>query len=222
MGVCERTGQVGTVVASSSICVASRCASVAPGVGAALSQNVTDPALGPMLLERVAGGMLAEEAMADVVRSTANIEWRQIGLIDFTGTSACYSGRQTLGVHAVSSGRSCAAMGNLLESTRVPDAMVKEFERTHDQSLPDRLLAALEGGLQAGGEEGPVHSAGVLVAHDASWPIVDLRVDWDETPDGAIPKLMEIWKCYAPQMDAYVTRARDPNSAESFGVPGNL
>src|SRR3982074_538802 len=42
------------------------------------------------------------------------------------------------------------------------------------------LLQALRAGLDAGGEAGPVHSAGLLIVREVSWPIVDLRVDWSE------------------------------------------
>lgn len=221
MAVCERTGQVGAVISSSSICVASRCVTVVPGVGAALSQNVTDPTLGPALLDGLARGLNTERALADVIHTRDDIEWRQIGLIDSTGQGACYSGREALGVSAVAYGESCAAMGNLLHNSRVPGVMVQEFERTQDEALPDRLLAALEKGLAEGGEEGPIHSAGMIVARELAWPIVDLRVDWDETPDVAITNLRQIWSVYAPQMEAYVKRATDPRNAESFGVPGN-
>ena len=86
-------------------------------------------------------------------------------------------------------------------------------------TLAERLLRALRAGLDAGGEAGPVHSAGLLVVHNASWPIVDLRVDWDERdPVGALERLYEI---YAPQVGAYVDRAINPTRAPSYGVPGD-
>jgi uncharacterized Ntn-hydrolase superfamily protein len=85
--------------------------------------------------------------------------------------------------------------------------------------LATRLLKALAAGLERGGEAGPVHSAGVLVAHEVSWPIVDLRVDWsDSDPIGELERL---WLLYEPQVDAYVQRALDPAGAPVFGVPGD-
>ena len=45
-GFCRETGQFGTAISSSSICVASRCPFIAPGKGAVLTQNVTNPELG--------------------------------------------------------------------------------------------------------------------------------------------------------------------------------
>jgi len=49
--------------------------------------------------------------------------------------------------------------------------------------------------------------------------VVDLRVDWHERP---IAALRALWTEYAPQLDAYVIRALDPDAAPTFGVPGDL
>jgi uncharacterized Ntn-hydrolase superfamily protein len=97
--------------------------------------------------------------------------------------------------------------------------MITAFEAASGH-LGDCLLQALRAGLDTGGEAGPVHSAGLLIVRDVSWPIVDLRVDWtDEDPVAA---LSTIWRLYAPQIDDYVRRAIDPSRAPSYGVPGNL
>jgi uncharacterized Ntn-hydrolase superfamily protein len=85
--------------------------------------------------------------------------------------------------------------------------------------LGDRLIAALVAGLEAGGEGGPVRSAGLLLADRAEWPVADLRVDWDDDPIG---RLADLWRLWQPQMDDYVTRALNPDAAPSYGVPGDL
>ena len=74
-------------------------------------------------------------------------------------------------------------------------------------------------GIVAGGEMGPVHSAGLLVVHEQSWPLVDLRVDWSD--DNPIVRLRRLWDDFQPQMDAYITRALDPDAAPAYGVPGD-
>ncbi|MEX3073496.1 hypothetical protein AB3Y13_17205 [Vibrio alginolyticus] len=61
-------------------------------------------------------------------------------------------------------------------------------------------------------------SKGFMVCIAHSWPEVDLMVDWKESP---IPALKEAWKVYKPQMKDYILRADSPNSAPSYGVPGN-
>jgi uncharacterized Ntn-hydrolase superfamily protein len=80
-------------------------------------------------------------------------------------------------------------------------------------------LRALSAGVAAGGEAGPIHSAGLLVVRDVSWPIIDLRVDWaDEDP---VAELTSLWERYQPQVEDYIRRALDPAAAPSFGVPGD-
>jgi len=85
--------------------------------------------------------------------------------------------------------------------------------------LGDRLLQAMKAGLAAGGEAGPVRSAGLLLVREVPWPVADLRVDWHETDP--IAALQELWQLYKPQLDAYVARALDPSAAPGFGVPGD-
>ena len=219
-GFCPETGMLGTTVSSSSICVASRCSFGKAGVGAALSQNITDPDLGSRLLTLGENGSSAKEAISQVIKETPNIEWRQLGLIDNQGNTSCFSGEHTLGIHNMAQGKNCVAIGNLLDNKVVPKAMIDAFENSHGH-LAERLLNALNAGLKAGGEAGSVHSAGVKVYASHHWPVVDLRVDWDPKPDNAIPKLFSIWEEYQPQMDAYITRATNPDESESYGVPGD-
>ena len=214
---CARTGQFGMVISSSSPAVAARCSHVRAGVGAAASQNVTDPALGPLLLDRLEAGLSAPEALAEITAGRPYVDYRQLMVVDAGGAVAIHSGGQVLGLWAEATGRDCAAGGNLLASEDIPAAMVAAFEATQGH-LGDRLMAALEAGLGAGGEAGPVHSAGLKVADRLSWPLVDLSIDWAEDP---IAMLRAGWDVYRPQMMAYVQRAEDPTQAPSYGVPGD-
>lgn len=216
---CAETGKVGVAVTSSSICVASRCAFTG-STGAALSQNITDPRIGTRLLQLCGEGQSAEQAMAQVVEETPNVQWRQLGVIDKNGGTAFFSGDQTLGVNAMAKGKDCIAMGNLLDNTGVPAAIVDAFEKS-EGPLAERILSALEAGLEAGGEAGPIHSAGMQVSAEYGWPIVDLRVDWEDEPDQAIPELRKVWENYKPEEQPYLTRALDPANSESYGVPGD-
>ncbi|PXX96641.1 DUF1028 domain-containing protein [Halomonas sp. LBP4] len=216
-GFCRETGQFGTAISSSSICVASRCPFIAPGRGVVLTQNVTNPVLGQRGTELLAQGLDADTVLARLVEEERFPEWRQLQVLDAEGRSAVHSGAETLGIHATRQGRDCAAGGNMLADTAVIDALVETFER-HEGELAERLLAALEAAQADGGEMGPVHSAGLKVTDRASWPVVDLRVDWHIAP---IQELRMVWQAYRPQRDAYVCRAIDPNQAPGYGVPGD-
>ena len=215
-GFCKRTGMVGVAISSSSICVASRCPWVRAGVGAASTQNITDPSLGTAMLDIIAKGSSPEQAVQMVTKGRKFINYRQLTVIDIKGRSASFTGSKTLGTHAVVMGDGCIAAGNLLVSTEVPQAMTNSFSKNSNLHLAERLLLALKAGLDAGGEEGPVPSAGIKVAHEHPWPLVDLRVDWaGEKP---IDQLIELWRDFEGQMMDYNTRAIDPRSAPSYGV----
>lgn len=216
---CPETGMFGVAVTSSSMAVTARCAFARAGVGAVASQNITDPRLGPRGLDLMAGGKTAAEALDVMLGEHAHRDYRQLVLVDGAGGVAHHSGRHTLATHGVAAGEAAVAAGNLLAGPRVPAAMIEAFQESAGAPFPRRLLGALEGGLGAGGEAGPVRSAGLLVAHREAWPLVDLRVDWSE--EDPIAALTAIWQDWAPQMDDYVTRALGPTAAPSYGVPGD-
>lgn len=214
---CPETGAFGMVISSSSPAVAARCAHARAGVGVAATQNITDPALGPLVLDRLAAGLPAAQALAQITQGRAHIGYRQLLVVDAGGGVAIHSGAQVLGVWGQATGQDCAAGGNLLAQEGVPRAMVAAFEAAPGP-LGERLMQALEAGLAAGGEAGPVRSAGLKLADRLDWPLADLRIDWADDPIGM---LRAAWDVYHPQMNAYVQRALNPALAPSYGVPGD-
>ena len=217
-GRCAETGELGVAISSSSPAVAARCAWAWAGVGAACTQNITDPRLGTLLLDHMAESGSARLAMAALTAEEPLIEWRQLTAIDRNGSTAGWSGAQTLGTHAVAEGTDCVAAGNLLASSDVPAEMAATFVAHSGTELAGRLIAALGAGLDAGGEVGPLHSAGLIVVSDVPWPVTDLRVDWSDDP---IAELAALWRLWRPQAEAYRLRALDPTKAPSYGVPGD-
>jgi uncharacterized Ntn-hydrolase superfamily protein len=215
---CPKTGQFGAAVASSSPAVAARCVRGRQGLGAAASQNITDPELGPLALDLLARGLTPEQALTEL-RQRPFIDYRQLMLIDAHNPPAVFTGAQALGTLATAVGSDAACAGNMLASRDVPQAMLSAFEAAQG-CLAERLMQAMLAGEAAGGEEGPVHSAGLLVYGEQNWPVVDLRLDWMDTDP--VQALYATWQVYEPQMQAYITRALDPRAAPSFGVPGNL
>lgn len=219
VGRCADSGQFGVAISSSSPAVAARCAFARPGVGAVSTQNVTNPALGPVMLDHLGAGVSAAEAVARARDGDRFPDYRQLLAVDGAGGTAVHSGPKALGIWTSAEGRDCAAAGNLLANDAVPSAMVAAFE-TARGPLGDRLVAALGVAVAAGGEAGPVHSAGLLVVHRESWPYVDLRIDW--LPESCpVSALAAAWEVYRPQADDYVTRALNPAAAPSYGVAGD-
>jgi uncharacterized Ntn-hydrolase superfamily protein len=130
------------------------------------------------------------------------------------GQGAFFNGAKIASVAKGRIGRDCVAVGNILRTTQVVDAMVESFEASADQALPERLMRAIEAGDQAGGELKQLKSAGLLVVHRESFPFVDLRVDLNSRP---LIELRFLWELYQPAADTYVVRAVDPDHAPSTG-----
>jgi len=217
-GRCEATGMLGVAIASSSISVGSRCAWAQAGVGVVLTQNVTNPALGGLGLELLAKGYSVESALEQLLLTDGYPAYRQLLLLDQEGNTAHHSGENALGIHNHAVGEGCIAAGNLLANPTIPTVMVHAFVTARGTLLPIRLLAALQAALVAGGEQGALQSAALVVVDRLSWPTVDLRVDWHDAP---ITALHHLWERYAPQWQDYVTRAQNPAIAPSYGVPGD-
>jgi len=219
VGRCQKTGQLGIAISSSSIAVGARCPWVRARVGAVATQNVTLPALGPKVLDLLETDHL--EPSAALNRVLVGNEWseyRQVTVIDSQGRTAFFSGKESLGTYHAVAGAQCVSAGNMLAGTHVIDAMVSAFESASGM-LADRLLAAMMAAMAAGGEAGPVHSAAMTVVGEVMWPIVDLRIDWaDRDPIG---QLHGLWQAYRPQAQDYLTRALNPSTAPSYGVPGD-
>ena len=215
---CSKTGMFGVAISSSSPAVASRCAYTRSGVGAVASQNVTDPTLGPMTLDYIQKGLSAIQAVEEVKHNSQFLEFRQILAIDKNGQTANHSGANSLGIWADCTGNNVISAGNLLANENVPKKIVDDFENKSGH-LGDRLISALKSGLKAGGEAGPLHSAGLQICSDVSWPVVDLRCDWTE--NCPIEAISRAWEVYKPQIQNYIQRALNPQEAPSFDVPGD-
>ena len=213
------TGALGIVISSSSPAVAARCAHARAGVGVVASQNVTNPALGPQVLDSLATGADADTALTTALATEQFPDYRQLLVIDTQGNTAIHSGSHSLGVHTHAHGDQSAAAGNLLADERVISALLAGYAESAADAFEERLLDGLHAALAAGGEAGPVHSAGLMVVDDVSWPVTDLRVDHSDNPIG---DLIALWQLWQPQKNDYRVRGVDPTRAPSYGVAGDL
>jgi uncharacterized Ntn-hydrolase superfamily protein len=211
------TGAFGSVISSSSPAVAARCVHLRDGIGGVHSQNITDPRLGPLILDELERGLGAQEALDSVLGADDYAEFRQVAVIDSSGATALHSGGQSLGIVAAQHDLGAVAAGNMLAGPEVIGALLDGFAAASGE-LETRLLGGLRSAIGAGGEAGPVHSAGLSVVSDAGWRITDLRVDWSDQPLADLESLVDLW---LPQRDAYVQRGHAPAAAPGYGVAGD-
>lgn len=202
----------GAAVTTSSIAVGSRCAYARAGAGAVLTQHRTDPRLGAQGLDLLAQGLSAQAVIDRLTAGVEGIGWRQLAVVDKDGNTACYHGARITSVHSAHTGAGCVAAGNILRSTEVTRSMVAAFEADPQAQLAERLVRAMEAGYAAGGELKQLKSAALLVVERESFPLVDLRVDYDPQP---LVQLRWLWEIYEPSVKLFVDRAVRPDA-----VPG--
>lgn len=202
------TGRFGIAITTSSLAVGNRCPWAKAGVGAITTQARTDIRLGPKGIDFLKAGLTAQEAVDRLVAESEYPQRRQLAVIDRNGNTALYSGPDIQTVHAGFAGKHCVSTGNGLDNPSVPQAMVEWFEAKRAVSFIDRLLGALDVGIKAGGEWGPVHSAALLVVDKHPWPLVDLRVDYEDDPQ---VKLRSLWQMNQPRLDHFIKQVLAPN-----------
>jgi uncharacterized Ntn-hydrolase superfamily protein len=218
LSVRDDSGAFGIVICSSSPAVAARCVHLRAGVGAVASQNITNPHLGALALNALAADVGAASALEAALASERHRAHRQVVVVDRHGATAVHTGEHALGINHHVAIKGAAAAGNMLSDETVVEAMVAGFVDSPVPDIEGRLLDGLATAALAGGEAGPVRSAGLQVVDDVPWPVTDLRVDWHDDPVGELRRLWEVW---APLKQDYRTRGIDPTSAPSYGVPGD-
>jgi len=209
VGMCRRTGMFGAAVTTSNMNVGTRCPFAKAGVGAVLTQHRTDNRLGPKGIALLEEGKSAPEVIEALVADNPTIGWRQLAVVDRNGETGFHHGDRIASIHSAAQGDGCCAIGNIIRNEGVTQKMIDAFSQSSDAHLAERLLLGLEAGLKAGGEFKQIKSAALLVAHEESFPYVDLRVEFDRAP---LAELRFLWEAYFPQMDRFVTQVTDPDS----------
>ena len=208
VGRCERTGAVGAVIASASMAVAARCAAVRAGVGAVCSQSTTDPRLRGELLDAMAGGVPAGDALAALVGRAADVTYRQLVVVDAAGGAAAYSGELALGVATDVRAAGAAAAATCWPTTACP-------RRCSRPSPAGPATSSATGSSPRSGpawpraaRSPPCARPGCSSPRSQPWPVTDLRVDWHDDPVGQLAGLWQLWR---PQAESYVGRALRPS-----------
>ncbi len=193
------TGELGVAVQSHWFSVGSIVTWARPGVGAVATQANADPGYGPQLLDLVAAGVHAEQALATLVANDPAGDSRQVAVVDAAGHVAAHTGSSCMAYagHVTGAGVSCQA--NIMATERVWPAMLEAFEAAAG-SLTSRLLDALDAAEREGGDLRGRQSAAILVvAPDAEpWQtVVSLRVEDDPEPLGELRRLVALRGAYA-------------------------
>jgi uncharacterized Ntn-hydrolase superfamily protein len=205
---CARTGMFGVAVSTAVPGVGGICPFVQAGVGAVSTQSWVNPYLGIDGLALLAQGMGAGAALEKLMAEDPGRDVRQIGVVDRSGQSAAWSGKDCTPWFGHITGPGYAAQGNMLVGETTITAMAEAFEQAAALDLPERLLVALEAGQAAGGDKRGRQSAALKVVHREEYPYLDLRVDEHRAPVAELRRVFEVARHqYLPFIAGMPTRA---------------
>ena len=214
---CSRTGQLGVAITTKFLAVGALAPNARAGVGACSSQAFVNPYHRYWMIENLARGMSAAEALQASLARDPRPQLRQLAVVDALGGSAAHTGEwcDTWCGHKV--GPNYAAAGNMLAGPEVVDELARVFEETEGSNLPlaERLLRALEAGQAAGGDKRGKQSAALLIVDTEDYPKIDLRVD--DHPD-PVPELRRLYELYRSDFEEIL--AGLPTRKNPAGVIG--
>ncbi len=198
------TGEFGAAVQSHWFSVGSLCTWARPGAGVVATQSIAEPGYGPRSLDRMAAGVGARAALAELLEADPSAPVRQVAVVDATGGVAAHTGADCIAHagHVTGPGFSCQA--NMMGPETVPAAMAAAFTEA-EGDLADRLVAALRAAEAEGGDVRGSQSSALLVvpAEGEAWRCtVDLRVEDHTDPVAELGRLLGLHRAYALATDA--------------------
>jgi uncharacterized Ntn-hydrolase superfamily protein len=193
------TGELGAAVQSHWFSVGSIVTWARPGVGAVATQSIAEPAYGPRLLDALAGGAAAGDALRALLADDDAAGYRQVAVIGPDGPPATHSGSGCIAYAGHAVGDDFSVQANMMASEEVWPAMAAAYAASSGP-LALRLLAALRAAEGAGGDaRGKQSSALVVVpASGEAWQkTVDLRVEDHPEPLDELERLLTLHDAYA-------------------------
>lgn len=171
------------------------------GVGAIATQSWCNTSYGPEGLKLLEEGLSAEEVLNRLLENDEQRETRQVGIVDFQGRSASFTGKECFNWAGGITEKNFACQGNILVNPETVQAMAETF-KTAKGDLAKRLVEALDAAQSAGGDSRGKQSAALLVVKGKGGyggfndKYIDLRVDDHPEPIKELKRLLELYKLY--------------------------
>lgn len=164
------------------------------GVGAIATQATTNTSYGRRGLEMLAGGVDPETTLVTLLDEDPDSSIRQVAIVGKEGQVAVHTGSACLRHASHVTGPTWSVQGNLLTDETVVLAMAEAYS-TSSGALGERLMAALGGAEDAGGDLRGSQSAHILVVpgpDEAPEEVTDVGVADHPDPVGELRRLVEL------------------------------
>ncbi|WP_079505246.1 DUF1028 domain-containing protein [Mesobacillus jeotgali] len=188
---CEKTGMLGVAVSTARPAVGSLVPYVKSGIGAIATQALVNPFYGIDGIKLLTEGKTPVEVLEHLLTLDPDRERRQCAVIDKDGNATAFTGKDTVPWQGHRVGSQFVVAGNMLTGPETIDAMFETYQALENESLPDRLLATLASGQEAGGDKRGRQSAAIYIVHQEEYPLVDVRVDEHHNP---VEELIRVYR----------------------------
>ena len=204
------TGALAVAVATRGVAVGSRCPFVKSATGAVCTQSVTNRYLGAMAVDGLSEGLTAAQALDRAIERDDGRDLRQLHIIDSSGRTAAWTGRHCVAFCGHRSAENFSVAGNMLTKEGTLERIVEVFVEQRALPLPERMLAAMIAGEEAGGNWGGTRSAALLLTTTEDFPDIDLRVDHHEAPLQELQRLLDTWASTITSLRDWTPSKRNP------------
>lgn len=209
------SNRFGIAISTCALAVGAICPWTRAGVGAVSTQATSNPLYGPAILDQLAAGATAEEAITRITAGDDGRAHRQVHAISARGDNHAFTGDACIDWCGHLLAERVSVAGNMLAGAPVVEASMARYEANTALPFADRLLTALEAGQAAGGDKRGRQSAALLIQGGEVYADLNLRVD-----DHADP-MRELWRIYELAKQHHIPyRDRMPTAANPAGVYG--
>ncbi len=188
------TDAFAVAVTTRAFAVGAFCPFVRSGVGAVSTQSMTNRYLGPAILDGMARGLPPAAAIEGALAGDEGRGVRQVHAVDRQGRTAAWTGQNCVEWCGSVSAGGVSVAGNMLANETVVAATLAAWKAGAALAMPDRLMAALDAGQDAGGDRRGRQSAAMVMVTTEDFPDLDLRVDDHADPLVELRRLLGLWK----------------------------
>ncbi|KAB1185148.1 MULTISPECIES: DUF1028 domain-containing protein [Haloferax] len=211
------TNTFGAAVTTGTVSVGATCPYVS-ATGAAVTQSYTKTEHGRDAVARADAGERIDDAFADLLAADDYAAYRQVHGVG-VDSEYVFTGDECVQWAGHRVGDNYTVAGNMLAGSDVVDATADAFEST-DGDMAEQLVAALEAGEAAGGDDRGEMSAALLVHAPTPEFFHNLRVDLADDPVGDLRTLLAEARRAKPQIRSETEELFEhyPDEILDFGV----
>jgi uncharacterized Ntn-hydrolase superfamily protein len=203
------TGAFAVAITTCAFAVGARCPFVRAGVGAVATQSMTNPYLGPVILDGLARGLAPRAAIESAIAADEGSGMRQVHAVDAKGRAAAWTGKNCVEWCGHQTGDNYSVAGNMLAGAAVVGDTFNAFAKRTDLTFAERLVAALDAGEAVGGDKRGRQSAALVVTTSEDFPDINIRVDDHPAPLTELSRMLTLWRRTSePRRHWFPTKAR--------------